>query len=88
VTRWTSTGSPPWPSGPARPRIPGTGPGCWLDGIPLALELAATRVRTLGVHELLARLDDRFRLPASGRASGSSGVGLGDVEAEFLEFGD
>ena len=38
-----------------------------LDGIPLALELAATRVRTLGVHELLARLDDRFRLLASGQ---------------------
>lgn len=37
-----------------------------LDGIPLALELAATRVRALGVHELLARLDDRFRLLASG----------------------
>jgi len=37
-----------------------------LDGIPLALELAATRVRTLGVHELLARLDDRFRLLVSG----------------------
>jgi predicted ATPase/DNA-binding SARP family transcriptional activator len=37
-----------------------------LDGIPLALELAATRVRTLGVHELLTRLDDRFRLLASG----------------------
>jgi len=38
-----------------------------LDGIPLALELAATRVRTLGVHELLARLDDRFRLLVTGR---------------------
>ncbi len=37
-----------------------------LDGLPLALELAATRVRTLGVHELLARLDDRFRLLATG----------------------
>jgi predicted ATPase/DNA-binding SARP family transcriptional activator len=37
-----------------------------LDGIPLALELAATRVRTVGVHELHARLDDRFRLLASG----------------------
>ncbi|MFG2286701.1 BTAD domain-containing putative transcriptional regulator [Streptomyces sp. NPDC048595] len=38
-----------------------------LDGIPLALELAATRVRALGVRELSARLDDRFRLPAAGR---------------------
>jgi predicted ATPase/DNA-binding SARP family transcriptional activator len=38
-----------------------------LDGIPLALELAATRVRILGAHELLARLDDRFRLLVTGR---------------------
>ncbi len=37
-----------------------------LDGIPLALEMAATRVRALGVHELLDRLDDRFRLLATG----------------------
>ncbi|WP_272499372.1 BTAD domain-containing putative transcriptional regulator [Actinomadura litoris] len=37
-----------------------------LDGIPLALELAATRVRTLGVEGLVARLDDRFRLLATG----------------------
>lgn len=37
-----------------------------LDGIPLALELAATKVRALGVHELLRRLDDRFRLLATG----------------------
>ncbi|MET9240781.1 BTAD domain-containing putative transcriptional regulator [Nonomuraea sp. NPDC003709] len=37
-----------------------------LDGIPLALELAATRVRTLGMHGLLARLDDRFRLLTTG----------------------
>jgi predicted ATPase/DNA-binding SARP family transcriptional activator/tetratricopeptide (TPR) repeat protein len=37
-----------------------------LDGIPLALELVATMVRALGVHDLLARLDDRFRLPATG----------------------
>ncbi|MFI8519245.1 AfsR/SARP family transcriptional regulator [Streptomyces sp. NPDC085481] len=33
-----------------------------LDGIPLALELAATRVRTLGVRELAGRLGDRFRV--------------------------
>ncbi|MBD0706935.1 MULTISPECIES: AfsR/SARP family transcriptional regulator [unclassified Streptomyces] len=38
-----------------------------LDGIPLALELAATRVRTLGARELAARLDDRFRLLSAGR---------------------
>ncbi|MEU6734001.1 BTAD domain-containing putative transcriptional regulator [Streptomyces physcomitrii] len=37
-----------------------------LDGIPLALELAATRVRALGVRELLARLDDRFQILNSG----------------------
>lgn len=33
-----------------------------LDGIPLALELAATRVRVLGVQALAERLHDRFRL--------------------------
>jgi predicted ATPase/DNA-binding SARP family transcriptional activator len=37
-----------------------------LDGIPLALELAAARVRSLGVRELAARLCDRFRLLSSG----------------------
>ena len=33
-----------------------------LDGIPLALELAAARTPALGLAALLARLDDRFRL--------------------------
>jgi predicted ATPase/class 3 adenylate cyclase len=33
-----------------------------LDGIPLALELAAARVRVLSVEQLRTRLDDRFRL--------------------------
>src|SRR5262249_45490933 len=37
-----------------------------LDGIPLAIELAAPRVATLGVSELSARLDDRFRLLTAG----------------------
>ncbi|MFF5232335.1 BTAD domain-containing putative transcriptional regulator [Dactylosporangium sp. NPDC000521] len=33
-----------------------------LDGLPLALELAATRVRALGVQGVVDRLDDRFAL--------------------------
>src|SRR5438093_2341646 len=32
-----------------------------LDGIPLAIELAAARTATLGLEELAVRLDDRFR---------------------------
>ncbi|MEU7896158.1 BTAD domain-containing putative transcriptional regulator [Nonomuraea sp. NPDC049152] len=35
-----------------------------LDGLPLALELAAARVRALGVRGVAERLDDRFRLLA------------------------
>jgi len=38
-----------------------------LDGIPLAVELAAGRLRALSPGELLARFDDRFRLLAGGR---------------------
>ncbi|MCC0575235.1 BTAD domain-containing putative transcriptional regulator [Streptomyces californicus] len=34
-----------------------------LDGIPLALELVASRLRTLSPQELAARLDDRFARP-------------------------
>jgi predicted ATPase/DNA-binding winged helix-turn-helix (wHTH) protein len=37
-----------------------------LDGIPLALELAAARARSLTVEQIHARLDDRFRLLTSG----------------------
>jgi predicted ATPase/DNA-binding SARP family transcriptional activator len=37
-----------------------------LDGIPLAIELAATRLRALSVEELAARLEDRFRLLTQG----------------------
>lgn len=38
-----------------------------LDGLPLAIELAAGRVGFFGIRELVARLDDRFRLLTSGR---------------------
>lgn len=37
-----------------------------LDGIPLALELAAARVRALSVEQIEARLHDRFRLLVGG----------------------
>ncbi len=37
-----------------------------LDGVPLALELAAARVRALGVEQIAARLDDRFQLLTGG----------------------
>ncbi|MEV6852133.1 BTAD domain-containing putative transcriptional regulator, partial [Actinoplanes sp. NPDC051411] len=37
-----------------------------LDGMPLALELAAARLRTLSLGELAAGLGDRFRLLTSG----------------------
>jgi predicted ATPase/DNA-binding CsgD family transcriptional regulator len=37
-----------------------------LDGMPLAIELAAARVEALGVSKLLGRLDDRFALLAGG----------------------
>ncbi len=37
-----------------------------LEGIPLAIELAAARVKTLTVEQILERLDDRFRLLAGG----------------------
>ncbi len=33
-----------------------------LDGVPLAIELAAARVRAITVDQIAARLDDRFRL--------------------------
>ncbi|WP_431903900.1 BTAD domain-containing putative transcriptional regulator, partial [Nonomuraea sp. bgisy101] len=38
-----------------------------LDGLPLALELAAIRARVLSARELAARLDDRFHLLDAGR---------------------
>jgi predicted ATPase len=40
-----------------------------LDGLPLALELAAARTQVLSVDEIAARLDDRFRFLRSWRGS-------------------
>ena len=37
-----------------------------LDGLPLAIELAAARLRTLAVDEIARRLSDRFRLLTGG----------------------
>jgi len=37
-----------------------------LDGMPLAIELAAAQVDTLGLDQLVAGLDDRFRVLVSG----------------------
>ena len=38
-----------------------------LDGIPLAIELAAARVRAMSVNQIADRVEDRFRLLTSGR---------------------
>ncbi|RKE17707.1 BTAD domain-containing putative transcriptional regulator [Streptomyces sp. TLI_171] len=40
-----------------------------LDGIPLAIELAAARTRSLTLHQIAARLGDRFRLLGGGDRS-------------------
>jgi non-specific serine/threonine protein kinase len=40
-----------------------------LDGIPLALELAAVRLRTMSIEQIVDRLDDRFRLLGTARTS-------------------
>jgi predicted ATPase len=40
-----------------------------LDGLPLALELAASRVRAFSPVELVANLDERFRMLVGGRRS-------------------
>ncbi|WP_062981049.1 BTAD domain-containing putative transcriptional regulator [Nocardia anaemiae] len=37
-----------------------------LDGIPLAIELAAARLRTMSLDQVATRLDDRFRLLTGG----------------------
>src|SRR5207244_11686045 len=39
-----------------------------LEGLPLAIELAAARAKTLSPQDIRARLSDRFRLLTGGRA--------------------
>ncbi len=40
---------------------------CWrLDGIPLAIELAAARIRVLSLDQIASRLNDQFRLLTGG----------------------
>ena len=38
-----------------------------LDGIPLAIELAAAQIAHLSPHQIVERLDDRFHLLTGGR---------------------
>lgn len=62
--------------GPLDPSAsPGSAPGALatmaqicraLDGMPLAIELAAARLRTMSLEQLAARLDDRFALLTGG----------------------
>jgi predicted ATPase/DNA-binding CsgD family transcriptional regulator len=40
-----------------------------LDGIPLALELAAVRLRTMSIDQVVARIDDRFQFLGTARSS-------------------
>jgi non-specific serine/threonine protein kinase len=42
-----------------------------LDGIPLAIELAAVRLRAMPVEQIAIRLEDRFRILGSVRGGGS-----------------
>jgi predicted ATPase len=42
-----------------------------LDGIPLAIELAAVRLRALPLRQMAGRVDDRLRLLTGGRRSGT-----------------
>ncbi|MGW0522276.1 BTAD domain-containing putative transcriptional regulator [Crossiella sp. NPDC003009] len=42
-----------------------------LDGLPLALELAAARLRSMDIGQIAQRLDDRFRLLSTGNRAGA-----------------
>jgi predicted ATPase len=55
-----------------------------LDGMPLAIELAAARAEALGVSGLLGRLDDRFALLAGGPAGAAPAAVPGRCRAVEL----
>jgi predicted ATPase/DNA-binding SARP family transcriptional activator len=59
-----------------------------LDGLPLALELAAARLAVLSVSELDYRLSDRFRVLGTGRCDESRHDSLGAVMAWSFELLD
>jgi len=50
-----------------------------LDGLPLAIELAAARAAAIGVDGLLTALDDRLRAVVGGRGGAARHHSLGDV---------
>src|SRR5260370_802836 len=56
-----------------------------LDGMPLAIELAAARVEALGVAQLLDRIDDRFTLLEAGgrRCAWRAAVACGPRRSAF-----
>ena len=56
-----------------------------LDGIPLAIELAAARVRALSVETIAVRLNDRFCL-ARDRASDGIAASTHSARADRLEL--
>ena len=58
-----------------------------LDGLPLALELAATRVPALGLPAVVTRLGDRFRLLGSGRRGRSRAPPARSRRRPDLELG-
>ena len=72
-SRCSPSGPPPSSTGSRSPtpnRADVIGVCRALDGIPLAIELAAVRLRALPLDEMARRLDDRFRVLTGGKRAG------------------